>query len=143
MKRSAFLAIAVAVRAALIGAATSAQAAEEEKDPAAKAALDLRNPVATLVSIHLQNDLDFGYGEAKATAFTASLIPVVPFPLGTNWNLITRTLVPAIYAESPFRGGGSRGGLGDIVATIYLSPEQPMHGWYWGAGPGLILPSGG
>jgi len=96
MKRSAFLAIAVAVRAALIGAATSAQAAEEEKDPAAKAALDLRNPVATLVSIHLQNDLDFGYGEAKATAFTASLIPVVPFPLGTNWNLITRTLVAAV-----------------------------------------------
>lgn len=118
-----------------------AQSAEGEAHPAAQSALDLRNPVATLVSVHLQNDWDFGYGPAKASAYTASLIPVVPFPLGTNWNLITRTVVPATVAESPFPGGSSHAGLGDIIGTIYLSPNGAMHGWYWGAGPGLILPS--
>jgi len=131
----------LALVAALLATPVLAQSAEEETHPAAKAALDLRNPVATLVSTHVQNDWDFGYGPAKATAYTASLIPAVPFSIGTNWNLITRTVVPAIDAESPVKGGGSHGGLGDIIETVYLSPNRPMHGWYWGAGPGLILPS--
>jgi uncharacterized membrane protein len=121
--------------------AVFAQPAEKEKQPAANLALELHNPVAALTSVHLENDVDFGYGNAKATAYTVSLIPVVPFPLSTDWNLITRTVVPSIYAEAPFNGGGSHSGLGDIVATIYLSPDQPMEGWYWGAGPGLVLPS--
>ena len=140
MKRSGFVTSAL-LGAALTVPAVLAQPAGEEKPQASKAALDLHNPVAALVSVHLENDWDFGYGNAKATAYTASLIPVVPFSLSPDWNLITRTVVPAIYAESPVKGGGSHGGLGDIVATIYLSPDQPMHGWYWGAGPGLILPS--
>jgi uncharacterized membrane protein len=134
------LTLSLTLWAALTVPAGFAQPADEEKPKAANVALDLHNPVATLTSIHLEQDWDFGYGNAKATAYTASLIPVVPFSLSPDWNLITRTVVPAIYAESPF-SGGSRGGLGDIVATIYLSPDQPMHGWYWGAGPGLILPS--
>jgi hypothetical protein len=127
--------------AALAVPAVFAQPAEEGKPKATNLALELHNPVATLVSVHLENDWDFGYGNSKAMAYTASLIPVVPFSLSRDWNLITRTVVPVIYAESPFSGGGSRGGLGDIVATLYLSPDQPMGGWYWGVGPGLILPS--
>jgi hypothetical protein len=135
------LTFALTLGAALTVPAVFAQAAGDEQHQASKVALDLHNPVAALVSVDLENDRDFGYGNSKAMAYTASLIPVVPFSLSPDWNLITRTVVPAIYAESPIGGGGSQGGLGDIVATIYLSPDQPMHGWYWGAGPGLILPS--
>lgn len=141
MKRSGFVTSTLTLGAALTVPAVFAQPADEEKPKAANVALDLHNPVATLTSIHLEQDWDFGYGNAKATAYTASLIPVVPFSLSPDWNLITRTVVPAIYAESSLSGGASRGGLGDIIATIYLSPDQPMGGWYWGVGPGLILPS--
>src|SRR5664279_3971568 len=140
MERSGFV-ISALLGAALAVPAVFAQPAEEEEPQPSKAALDVHNPVAALTSVHLESDLDFGYGNAKAAAYTASLIPVIPFTLSPDWNLITRTVVPAIYAESPASGGVSRGGLGDIVATIYLSPDQPMHGWYWGVGPGLILPS--
>jgi hypothetical protein len=138
--RQDHVSLALALGVSLIAATVLAQPAEEGKPKAASLALQLHNPVATLVSVHLENDWDFGYGNSKAMAYTASLIPVVPFSLSPDWNLITRTVVPAIYAESPL-SGGSRGGLGDIVATIYLSPDQPMRGWYWGVGPGLILPS--
>jgi hypothetical protein len=141
MQRNGFVNSALTLGAALTVPTGLAEPPSEEEHTTAKVALDLHNPVATLVSVHLENDWDTGYGDAKATAYTASLIPVVPFSLSPDWNLITRTVVPAIYAESPFKGGSSRGGLGDIVATIYLSPDRPMAGWYRGAGPGLILPS--
>ena len=131
------LTLSLTLGAALTVPTVFAQPAEEEKQPAAKVALDLHNPVAALTSVHLENDVDFGYGNAKATAYTASLIPVIPFSLSPDWNLITRTVVPAIYAESPLSGGVSRGGLGDIVATIYLSPDQPMARLVLGRGAGL------
>lgn len=129
MKRSGFLTCMLTLGAALTVPVGLAQPTGEEKRQAAKVALDLRNPVAALTSVHLEQDLDFGYGNAKATAYTTSLIPVVPFSLSPDWNLITRTVVPAIYAEPNLNGGHSHGGLGDIVATIYLSPDQPMAGW--------------
>ena len=87
MKRIGFLTSTLALGAALTVSAVLAQPAEDEKPQASKVALDLHNPVATLVSVHLENDLDFGYGNAKATAYTASLIPVVPFSLSSRWGL--------------------------------------------------------
>ena len=104
--------------AALTLSAVFAQPAEQEKQPAAKVALDLHNPVATLTSVHLENDWDFGYGNAKAMAYTASLIPVIPFSLNPDWNLITRTVVPAIYAESSLGGGASRGRPADARLVL-------------------------
>ena len=127
MKRSGFATSTLTLAAALTVPVVLAQPAEDERPQASKVALDLHNPVATLTSVHLENDWDFGYGNAKATAYTASLIPVVPFSLSPDWNLITRTVVPGIYAESPVSGGSSRGGLSDIIATIYLSPDQPSY----------------
>jgi len=141
MKRSGLATFALTLEASLTATAVLAQPAEDETQKAAKVALDLRNPVATLVSLHLENNWDFGYGNSQAIAYTAICIPVVPFSLSPDWNLITRTIIPSIYAEPVAKSGTSHSGLGDIVATIYLSPNQPAHGWYWGAGPGLILPS--
>ena len=55
--------------------------------------------------------------------------------------LITRTIIPVMYAESPDKDGPSKSGLGDIKSTIYFSPVEPIGGWFWGLGPGLIFPS--
>ena len=45
--------------------------------------------------------------------YTVNIQPVIPLSLtqGTG-NLITRTILPVIYAESPLPGGDHRAGLG-------------------------------
>ena len=100
-------------------------------------AQDLQNPVAHLISVPFENNLDFGDGTNQAT-YTGNVKPVIPFWLGKDWHLITRTIVP--FISTPSSDGAHREfGIGDIAATVYLSPERGDSGWFWGVGPGLIL----
>ena len=118
-------------------------AAADDKAAAAELAKKLANPVASLISVPIQNNWDFGIGSANAMRYTANIQPVIPFTLNTNWNLITRTIIPVIYAESTGPGVGDKSGLGDIVQSLWLSPKEPTSsGWIWGAGAVLLYPSG-
>jgi hypothetical protein len=67
--------------------------------------------------------------------YTANIQPVIPFSLTKDWNLITRTILPVIYAESPVAGGRDASGLGDVVQSFFLSPKEPVGGWILGGGP--------
>ena len=138
------LAVALACALALTTTALFAQdAATEEKAAAAELAKKLSNPVASLISVPIQNNWDFGIGSANAMRYTANIQPVIPFSLSEDWNLITRTIVPVIYAESPVAGGADKSGLGDLVQSFWASPKAPTDsGWIWGAGAVLLYPSG-
>ena len=85
--------------------------------------------------------MDFDAGPARATAYTGNVKPVIPLALGKGWNLITRTIVPLISTDSPDVGGPHTSGVGDVTATVYLSPNRASAGWFWGVGTGLIFPS--
>src|SRR5664279_5940688 len=114
-------------------------AATDDKAAAAELAKKLSNPVASLISVPIQNNWDFGIGSANAMRYTANIQPVIPFSLSEDWNLITRTIVPVIYAESPVAGGADKCGLGDIVQSFWASPKTPTEsGWIWGAGAVLL-----
>src|ERR1017187_8945576 len=136
--------------AALVGAlpfltpALFAQdAATDEQAAAAELAKKLANPVASLISVPIQNNWDFGIGSANPMRYTANIQPVIPFSLSQDWNLITRPIVPVIYAEAPVKGGTDQSGLGDIVQSLWLSPKAPTgSGWIWGAGAVMLYPSG-
>jgi hypothetical protein len=118
-------------------------AATDEQAGAAELAKKLANPVASLISMPIQNNWDFGIGSANAMRYTANIQPVIPFSLSQDWNLITRTIVPVIYAEAPVKGGTDQAGLGDIVQSFWLSPKAPTDsGWIWGAGAVMLYPSG-
>ena len=118
-------------------------AATDEKAAAAELAKKLSNPVASLISVPIQNNWDFGIGSANAMRYTANVQPVIPFSLSEDWNLITRTIVPVVYAESPVVGGADKSGLGDIVQSFWASPKAPTDsGWIWGAGAVMLYPSG-
>ena len=78
---------------------------EDDKAAAAELAKKLQNPVANLISVPIQNNWDFGIGDANAMRYTANIQPVIPFSISEDWNLITRTILPVIYAESPAKGG--------------------------------------
>lgn len=114
----------------------------DDKAAAAELAKKLQNPVASLIQVPIQNNWDFGIGEADAMRYTANIQPVVPFSISEDWNLVTRTIVPVIYAESPVKGGDSEFGLGDTVQSFFFSPKAPTSGgWIWGAGPVFLWPT--
>jgi hypothetical protein len=116
-------------------------AGDDEKAKAAELAKKLQNPVASLISVPMQNNWDFGIGPANAMRYTVNVQPVIPFSLSKDWNLITRTIVPTIYAESPTVGGSSKFGLGDVLQSFFFSPKEPVGGWIMGAGPALLYPT--
>ena len=60
--------------------------AGDDKAAAAELAKKLANPVASLISVPVQNNLDFGYGSANAMRYTANVQPVIPFSISKNWK---------------------------------------------------------
>ena len=134
MRQTILTAVALAITTtALLGQVLSTN--ENAEASAAELAKKLQNPVANLVSVPIQNNWDFGIGPAGAMKYTANVQPVIPFSISEDFNIITRTIVPIIYAESPTLGGSSTSGLGDITQSFFLSPKEPVGGWILGAGP--------
>jgi hypothetical protein len=137
MKR--YLTIALALSAAMT--ARSVMAADDAQANAAELAKKLQNPIANLISVPVQNNWDFGIGSTDAMRFTANVQPVIPFSVGDDWNLITRTIMPIVHAESPVSGGSDVSGLGDIVQSFFMSPKESVGGWIVGGGPVFLYPS--
>jgi hypothetical protein len=128
------------VGVALLLAATAAYDAGADEETA-ELAKKLQNPIASLISVPIQNNWDFGIGPEDAMRYTANVQPVIPFSLTEDWNLITRTILPVIHAESPVAGGRDASGLGDVLQSFFLSPVRPVGGWIVGGGPALLYPS--
>ena len=116
-------------------------AGDDEQAKTAELAKKLSNPIANLISVPVQNNWDFGIGPANAMRYTANIQPVIPLTLTKDWNVITRTILPVIYAESPVKGGLDHSGLGDVVQSFFLSPKEPVGGWTLGAGPVFLWPT--
>jgi hypothetical protein len=118
----------------LLGAccARPAMAADDDTAALAKAA---QNPVASMISLPLQLNMNFGTGPENDLQTVLNVQPVAPFSLGESWNLITRTIMPVI-SQPDFGVYSTReNGLGDIQLSAFLSPREPTGGgWIWGAG---------
>ena len=96
--------------------ATTAAAAPAA-DSEAELAKQLANPVASLISVPLQANWDFGIGVNDAYRFTLNVQPVVPLSLTDDWNLIIRTILPVIDAESP--DGGPEWGVRAVLTFLF------------------------
>jgi hypothetical protein len=112
--------------------------AQDEAELARKA----ENPLADLITVPLQHNWDFGISPLDAMKYTLKLQPIIPFPLGTNWILLTRTILPITYAEPSTTNGHDQFGLGDTSLSLFLSPKRfRPGGLYWGVGPAFQLPT--
>ncbi len=125
-----------------LAATLDAPAAADTGHNAEELAMKLNNPVASLISVPFQFNLDTGLGPKDAERLTLNIQPVIPFSISEDWNLITRTIVPVVYQGSLADGIDSEFGMGDIVQSFFFSPKEPVGGWILAAGPVALWPTG-
>lgn len=107
-------------------------------------AQQLANPIAALISVPFQLNYNENIGPAEdGRQWQLNIQPVIPVSLNSDWNLISRTIIPLINQSDIFPGAGSQSGLGDIMQSLFFSPVAPTAGgWIWGVGPAFLLPTG-
>ena len=121
-----------------------------------------QNPVASLISVPIQNNSNFGIGPFDRTQDVLNIQPVIPIKMTQDWNLILRWIAPIIWQPAPgtanlevygieentpayfaAQGVQQRAGVygfGDMLPTFFFSPAAP-HKLIWGAGPVFQLPT--
>jgi hypothetical protein len=122
----------------ILMAATLAHGQEQDAEALAKAA---QNPIASMISLPLQNNTNTNFGPQEKTQNVLNIQPVWPFSAGDSWNFITRTIVPVISQPALTPNGSRTQGLGDITFSGFLSPKVAGQ-WIWGVGGIALLPTG-
>lgn len=109
---------------------------QDESEDLAKAAA---NPLADLISVPIQNNLNMNYGPFDRNVNVLNIQPVIPLFKG---KFITRTIIPIVSIPDFAQESGIQSkGLADIVLTGFYVPESK--GAIWGFGPVIELPTGG
>ena len=111
---------------------------------------DAQNPIASVISLPLQENWNFGIGSADRVQNIFFIQPVIPVSLGEHWNLITRWVTPIIYqpyaipiqqpSGPPVLYQTGSYGLGDMEPQFYFSPKTGSK-VTWGAGPIFLVPT--
>ncbi|MGD0543820.1 MAG: neuromedin U [Candidatus Acidiferrales bacterium] len=126
------------------------QLGTEETPAAAVNAEELRkesqNPVASLISVPIQENFNFGIGPSDRTQNVLNIQPVVPLSISKDWNLIVRWITPIVYqpialaqpSGPPVQTNGVYG-LGDMNPTFFFVPKKSKI--IWGIGPSFVLPT--
>jgi hypothetical protein len=133
------LAIAMSV---LWGGVVPARAQESSEQNTEKIAKQSQNPIANLISVPMENDFYPHTGTDKEDSYVLEMKPVVPIKLSSDWNLITRTIIPVIQTPELAPGINGTSGLGDIQESLFFSPTKAGPGGIiWGAGPVITAPT--
>ena len=80
-----------------------------------------QNPVASLISVPVQDNTNFGVEPGYRNQNVLNIQPVIPIGVSKDWNLIVRWITPIIYQPVPNAPGTPETGeygLGDIVADL-------------------------
>jgi hypothetical protein len=101
----------------------------------------VQNPIAKVISLPFQNNLNFGTGPDHDPQDVLNIQPVLPIQINDDWNVITRTIIPLDYQPPLTPGGSTVGGVGDISLALYFSPARTSGSLIWGIGPAFVFPS--
>lgn len=102
----------------------------------------IQNPIAAMISLPFQDNIDFGLEPGNVVKNTMNVQPVVPVGLGSKVNMIVRTIIPYINMPGQVVGEGDTRirGLGDIALSLFFTPAKPGK-LIWGVGPALGFPT--
>jgi len=105
-------------------------------------AQQLTNPLADLISMPVQGNIDFGIGPGGGQRMFTNIQPVIPFDLNDDWNVISRTILPVIDQTGTdlLTDRSDAFGLGDVVQSFFFSPKK-TDPFIWGVGPVFLLPT--
>jgi opacity protein-like surface antigen len=110
----------------------------EDAERLARAA---QNPIADMISVPFQNNANFNVGPFDRTQDVLNIQPVVPLHLGSDWIVISRTIVPLISQPDPIFNSSTYG-IGDTNQSLILSPvASGIKDFSWGVGPILTAPT--
>ncbi len=99
-----------------------------------------QNPVGNLISVPFQNNANLNFGPEKRTQDILNIQPVIPISVNSDWNIITRTILPVIWQPAQGPDDSSASGIGDMQFNAFLSPASPGD-WIWGAGAIVQAPT--
>jgi hypothetical protein len=121
----------------------AADAAKETAadDDATAIAKKLQNPIGDLYSFPFQNNTNFNTGPHKGTQDILNVQPVIPIHINSDWNVITRTILPLIWQPSFQPAQSVPFGTGPTTFSAFLSPANPTNGLVWGIGPVVQVPT--
>src|SRR5580704_14232569 len=118
--------------------AAAAPAASENADELRKEA---QNPIASLISVPVQNNSNFGVGPDGRVQNIVNIQPVIPVSLSANWNLIIRIITPIVSQPTVSQPiNQSATGFGDLNPSFFLSPAKASK-IIWGVGVAVVLPT--
>jgi hypothetical protein len=118
--------------------AGSALRAQQTTDDLRKLA---RNPVGDAVKVPFAESISFNAGPYDRVPSSLQILPLIPFQVSNNWLLIPRiALTPLAYVPDVTRAGGGSTGLGDTIATFFITPAHTGK-LIWGVGPSLLIPT--
>lgn len=84
-----------------------------------------QNPVGNLISVPFQYNGNLNFGPEKGTQSILNIQPVSPISVNSDWNIITRTILPVVWLPSTGAGESSVSGISDLQFTAFLSPANP------------------
>jgi hypothetical protein len=128
----------------LVCLAAPAVAMAQASDAASGADLakKLANPISSLISVPFQYNYNDGYGDGSGEQRYINIQPVIPFSISTDWNVISRTILPLVDQDNIVPGSGSQSGFGNITQSFFFSPKAPTAGGLiWGVGPVIQIPT--
>ena len=82
-----------------------------------------QNPVADLISVPFQNNINFGVGPKDNVQNILNIQPVIPIDAGDRFNVITRTILPIVSNPTIEPGDTRKSGLGDTDLYCLAIPE--------------------
>ena len=101
---------------------------------------DVQNPIANLISVPFQNNINYGIGSFDRASDTLNIQPVIPAPITKHIMVVSRIIVPFVYQPTTTAAGGGSSGLGDINPTFFFAPAHPGK-FIWGFGPSFLVPT--